>query len=608
LKIVHISDSDSGGGAAHAMSRLHGVLRRIGVDSQVLVRNSAAPGNAVEAIATRGDADNLFPAVREAIVRQYVELNRTNISNTHFSLHIDGADVSRVPLVASSDIVHLHWTASFLTPADVRVLLDTKPVVWTLHDFEPLTGGCHFPAGCEGYVDGCTHCPQLVRDPFQVTATTLRDKKTLWSGSGPTFVAPSRYMAERARRSAVAEHAGTSIVHIPHGVDVEAFRPRSKAAARRALGVPEDGLYVLCGSNHNSEKRKGLGVLNRVLAAAKAGSQLKLLTVGEPKLDLAELDGISVFQLGRVSVDLMPLVYGAADVFLHPSGEDNFPCMLLESLSCGIPAIAFDIGGIADIIQDEVCGRLVAASDEHAMAAALSSLLRDRKRLQRMSEAARAHIEEHFSDISIARRHAELYADVAKNRAAPRAINGRSRKGAIEELLPRWSAACLTQELTLANDRSSKLIEESRVKSERIAALEREAAGLALSLADQCRQVQEKEAELAAIYEVATERKALAEKLHASVASIEALAATLQREARERDDLVAKLEATTDEQRAEIELVHGVAADRRLLIEDLHRVAQEQAAVIHRLTSPGGPMKSVTGGLKTLLRRIHSLW
>lgn len=613
LKIVHISDSDSGGGAAHAMSRLHEALQRIGVDSRLIVRNSSSPGNAVETVATRGDADDLFPAVREAVVRQYVELNRTSRTNTHFSLHIDGADVSRVPLVASSDIVHLHWTASFQTPADVGALFDAKPVVWTLHDLEPLTGGCHFPADCEGYVDNCADCPQLVRDPFRVTATTLRDKKTLWAGGRPTFVAPSRYMAECARRSAVAQHAGASIVHIPYGIDVELFRPRSKAAARRALGVPVDGLFVLCGSNHNSEKRKGTRFLNRVLVAAKARSQLdpsklKLLTVGEPKLDLHDLDGIDVIQLGRVSVDVMPSVFAAADVFLHPSVEDNFPLMLLESLSCGTPAIAFDIGGVADIVQDEVCGRLAAAGDELAMAAALSSLVRDRERLQRMSERARAHIEEHFSDISIARRHAELYDDVAKNRAAPRATAGRSRKGGIEEILPRWSAACLIEEVALANDRSSKLVEESRAKSERISAVEREAAELALSLADQCRQVQEKEAELTAIHEVATERKALAEKLHASVARIEALVASLQREVRERDDLVAKLEATTDEQRAEIELIHGVAADRRLLIEDLHRVAQEQAAVIVRLSAPGGRIESVTGGLKTLLRRIRGLW
>jgi glycosyltransferase involved in cell wall biosynthesis len=633
LKVVHIGDSAGGGGAAHAMSRLHDALQRLGVDSNRLVRNLSRLGEAVETIATRGDRDDLFPAVREAVVRQYVELNRTSITNTHFSLYIDGVDVSRVPLVASSDIVHLHWTASFQTPSDVRALLDAKPVVWTLHDLGPLTGGCHFPAGCEGYADDCGGCPQLLVDPFRVTAATLRDKKTLWAGRRPTFIVPSRYMAEHARRSAVVQRAEASIVHIPHGVDVEAFRPLPKAAARAALGLPVGGLYVLCGSNYNSEQRKGLRFLNRVLGAAKARlqadpSELLILTVGEPKLDFRDLDGTRIFQLGRVSADVMPSVYAAADVFLHPSVEDNFPCMLLESLSCGTPAIAFDVGGIGDIIQDDVCGRLAAVGDELAMAAALSSLASDREKLRDMSERARAHIVKHFSDTLSARRHAELYDDVAKRPAVPRTAASESRRSGIEAIFPRWSTACLVQEAALAHERATQTVEESQAKSEHIAALERQAAGLALSLADQSRQVQEKEAELTAIHEVAAEREAtieeqraeielvhrvaadrglliedlhrvaelraksehdqreaLAEQLHASAASIEALAANLHREVRERDDLLAKLEVTMDKQRAEIELVHRVAADRRLLIEDLHRVAEERAAVIDRLSA-----------------------
>src|SRR6202011_265504 len=102
--------------------------------------------------------------------------------------------------------------------------------------------------------------------------------------------------------------------------------------------------------------RKGMRFLSRVLAAATAHSpldplKLTLLTVGEPKIDLHDLDGVDVIQLGRVSVDVMPSVYAAADVFLHPSVEDNFPLMVLESLSCGTPVIAFDVGGVADSVR-----------------------------------------------------------------------------------------------------------------------------------------------------------------------------------------------------------------------------------------------------------------
>jgi glycosyltransferase involved in cell wall biosynthesis len=575
VKIVHIGEFGSGGGAAHAMSRLHLSLRRLGIDSRLLVRSGTSAGDADETIATRGDADRFFPVVREAVARQYVELNRTAVTNTHFSLHIDGADVSRVPLVASSDILHLHWTASFQTPSDVRALFDVKPAVWTLHDLEPLTGGCHFPVGCEGYVHDCGACPQLEHDPFAVTATTLRDKTALWSGARPTFIAPSRFMADCARRSAVVRATGASIIHIPHGIDLEVFRPQSKAAARRALGVPVDGLYVLCGSTHNEETRKGLRLLNRVLAVATTRAradapELKLLTVGEPEVDVHDFDVNAVFKLGSVPVDRMPLVYVAADVFLHPSLEDNFPCMLLESLACGTPAIAFDVGGVADIVEDELCGRLVAGGDELAMGRALADLVGDPELLRRMSERARAHVAEHFSDDLIARKHAELYDGIVNDGAALRAPAQRP-KSELDEIFPRWAAACLTQELALAEERAAQLAADAQAKSEHIAAL---------SL-----QVQEKEAELLAIHDVAEERKALADRLHALAASAEASAASSEAHVRERDELLAELEAKNTEQAAEIELVHRVAADRRVLIEDLHRVAEQRAALIDRLVA-----------------------
>jgi glycosyltransferase involved in cell wall biosynthesis len=588
VKIIHIGDSDGGGGAAHAMSRLHEALRRLGTDSRMLVRNGSAPGGTVETAAMRGDADDLCPVVRDAVVRQYLELNRTSITNTHFTLHIGGADLSRVPAVAAADVVNLHWTGSFQSPGDVRALLDAKPVVWTLHDLEPLTGGCHFPVACDEYVRECARCPQLLRDPFRITATTLRDKKTLWAGARPTLVAPSRDMADRARRSAVAQEAQATIVHIPHGIDVETFRPRSKQAARHALGLPSDGTYVLSGSNYNAEKRKGLRILSRVLAAVKERShlgapELTLLTVGEPKLDLHDLDGVAVVQLGRVPVEMMPAVYAAADVFVHPSVEDNSPCMLLESLSCGTPAVAFDTGGIGEIVVDGTSGRLVPVADETAMAAALSSLVRDPEALRHMSERARAHAEEHFDDATAARRYAELYREVADNGAARPAPARRPATSALDEIVPRWSTACLVQEVTLARERASQLVHESQAKSEHIAALERAAEELALSLADQTRQVQEKEIELTTIHEVAEERKALTERLHATAAENEALAAALHGQVLDQDDVIAKLEAALAEQRAEIDLIHRAAADRLQLIEDLHRAAEQRAAVIDRL-------------------------
>ena len=611
MKIVHIGESDRGGGAAHAMSRLHQALRGLGADSNVLVRASAERGNAAATMPTRGDADDLLSAVRDAVVRRYVELNRTAITNTHFSLHIDGAGLSRVPLVASAQIVHLHWTGSFQAPSDVRALLDAKPVVWTLHDLEPLTGGCHFPVDCERYAGDCAGCPQLAHDPFHITAATLHDKKTLWAGGQPTFVAPSRYIADCARRSAVARRAEATIVTIPHGIDLETFRPRSKAGARRALGLPVDGLYVLCGSNYNAEMRKGLRFVDRILAAARARlqlepSQLRLLTVGEPKLDLHDQRG--VIQLGRVAVDLMPWVYAAADIVLHPSLEDNFPCMLLESLSCGTPAVAFDIGGVADIVEDQRCGLLTASGDESAMTAALSSLAGDPERLLRMSEHARARVVAHFGAASIASKHVDLYEELASRRAGAPPRSGPRPSSELERIFPSLSAACLVQDVRAISEHVTALVVESRAKSEHIAALVVESRAKSEHIGAQVVESRAKSEHIAAlvvesraksehIAALVVESRAKSEHIAALVEETQAksahTASLVDESAAKSEHIAALLEESvaksaliedlTDESRAKSGHIADLAAESHARSEHIAALAEESSAKSARI-------------------------
>ncbi|HEY4439764.1 MAG TPA: glycosyltransferase [Candidatus Elarobacter sp.] len=579
MNVVHIGEAAFGGGAAHAMVRLHRSLQRRNVESRLVVRRGAASGDADATVPTRGDADGLASALRDAVVRQYVELNRTTLTNTHYSLEIDGADVSRLPIVASSDVVHLHWTGAFQAPSDVAALLDAKPVVWTLHDFAPLTGGCHFPAGCERYGDDCGTCPQLVRDPFRVVAATLADKQQLWAQARPTFIAPSRYIADRARRSAVVRASGASVVHIPHGIDVEVFRPRPKVEARNALGLPADGVVVLCGSNHNGELRKGAPLVERVLGAVAAragtGPALTILTVGDPPLDLDGI-GVAVVHLGRVGAETMPSVYAAADLFVHASLEDNFPGMLLESLACGTPAVAFDAGGVADIVEDGQCGRLVAVGDERALEEAVVALIDDPERRRRMGEGARVRVTEHFDDRAIARRHAELYAAVVAGPPERRAGAAGSRRATVDAIYPRLAAACQAQELADARARAAQLAEDARTQSQYIAQLEAETARLEATV-----EVQGAEIEL--VHRAAADREELIEALHRIAASREKHPDVAELEAE-----IAQLKATISEQAAEIKLVHRAAADRQQLIEDLDRAAKQREAVIDELRSRGG--------------------
>src|SRR5262245_58340303 len=146
MNVVHLNASDRRGGAAQAVYRLHQALRAAGVDSRLLVQEKVSGDDSVEAVSVAPAPGAGGRGGQEAILHGYRDQNRTEVITPHFSISLLGHDLSGHPAVRAADVIHLHWVASMQTPVSLRRLVDlNKPVVWTLHDLGPFTGGCHFP-------------------------------------------------------------------------------------------------------------------------------------------------------------------------------------------------------------------------------------------------------------------------------------------------------------------------------------------------------------------------------------------------------------------------------------------------------------------------------
>lgn len=403
-RVVHVNASDVHGGAGRACGRLDSALRAAGTDSRVLSAGELPP--------VSGELNGREELIRHA----FVTTNRTAVSNTHFSLCLDGVDLSASRAIRDADVVHLHWVASIQTPRTLQRLLalDTV-VVWTLHDFAPFTGGCHYPAGCAGFESSCSRCPHLRIDPFDVPAAVLADKVELLDVRDVTLVAPSSWIAEQARASALFS-AAPRIEVVRNGIDTDVFRPRGQAEARDALGVPQEGAYVFCGADQGREVRKGIPSLARVLAdvarhPAMGGRRVAALCVGDVPEELL-LAGVEVIPLGRiVAEEEMAVALSAADAFLFPSLEDNAPNMVLESLACARPVVAFAVGGVPELVPDGIAGRCVPAGDERALAEALASLLANPSLARELGERGRERVCERHSSRAQAARMVTLYED-----------------------------------------------------------------------------------------------------------------------------------------------------------------------------------------------------
>ncbi|NJN18010.1 MAG: glycosyltransferase [Oscillochloris sp.] len=163
-----------------------------------------------------------------------------------------------------AEIVHLHWTVGMAAVHELPQL--RRPLVWTLHDLWPLTGGCHYPGTCAGFTAACGHCPLLRGDyAHDLSWRIRRHKAGYWADVPLAFVAPSRWMAEQIRRSSL--FGGHQVSVIPYGFDLQVFRPQVRAAARAHLGLPPERKIVLFGAiRAEADPRKGFDLLQAAVA------------------------------------------------------------------------------------------------------------------------------------------------------------------------------------------------------------------------------------------------------------------------------------------------------------------------------------------------------
>jgi glycosyltransferase involved in cell wall biosynthesis len=427
-KILHVGQSDRVGGANRATYRLHQALCEAGAHSRFLAAHKSQDDPTVIP-AVRGPAAKLGAQVADFLNSRvpflYAGGRRGNFSPVRLAYgRLDAA------LLADTDLVVLHWIAgAFLKPSQlVRI---GKPLVWQLWDLWPFTGGCHYPGECLNFEVACAKCPALGSGSrFDLAALDFAARRRGYRDLDLTIVAPSRWMGDKARRSAL--FAARRIEHIASGVDLEVFRPREKQLARDILGLPKDKKIILFGAfSAQSDRRKGYHLLPAALAqlantgatdtgtAAAGATDIVLAVFGGSRHPPAARDAelpMPALHLGRFEDDVaLALIYAAADVLVAPYLEDNLPFVILEALACGTPVVAFAAGGIPDAVDHQVNGYLAPNGDAAELGRGIAWVL-DPQRHAALCRAARATAETRFDIRDCARRYRELAAELATPR------------------------------------------------------------------------------------------------------------------------------------------------------------------------------------------------
>ena len=228
----------------------------------------------------------------------------------------------------------------------------------------------------------------------------------MMSSSQLHLVAPSRWMAEQVRQSALLGRFPVTV--IPNGLDVEAFAPRDRTFAKDALGLPQEAKVLLFAAHTVSERRKGFSLLIKALAGFREDRNVFLLAVGGYS-DVEEI-GIPCRALGYISNErLLSIVYSAADLCVVPTLQDNLPNIAMESLACGTPVVGFRVGGMPDLVRDGLTGLLVSSGDSLALREGIRDMLACPEALAAMRLHCRRVAVEEYSMCRQAREHLRLY-------------------------------------------------------------------------------------------------------------------------------------------------------------------------------------------------------
>ena len=265
-------------------------------------------------------------------------------------------------------VIHLHnLHGSYVNlPLLFRYIKKNKVrVIWTLHDCWAFTGFCpHFQmASCEKWRTDCHNCPQFGSDPHHLLDSSrlmYRMKKKWFTGvEDMTLVTPSQWLADLVNQSFLRDYP-VRVIH--NGIDLTVFRPR-ESDFRLRYGISPDKKLLL-GVAFDWGPRKGLDVF--VKLAKRLDDSYQILLVGtDERIDEQLPDNILSIHRTQNQQELAE-IYSAADLFVNPTREDNYPTVNMEALACGTPVLTFRTGGSPEI-PDETCGSVVEKDDVDAL-------------------------------------------------------------------------------------------------------------------------------------------------------------------------------------------------------------------------------------------------
>ena len=398
-RISHISTSSSEGGSAISARRIHNQLLVNRINSQLFVSDNKNYNEKIfffTRIKFLRAIDKFFNYFLNKLGLQYFFLPSNLFLNKDLS---------------KSSIIQLYNThGGYFQITTLRKLNSYAPLIWRLSDYWPMTGHCAYPGECEKWKTLCQKCPSLKGYPeigYDNTTNIWNKKKKIIQELNLKIVVPSDRMYEYVKESPILKDKDTYI--IPNGIDTKIFKPLNKKLAKKELKIPEKFSVLFIAQVAFDNYRKGTEILKKILDNFRENENIQFLVagMGSEKWHDFSFKNLITFDYNK-SIKWKRLLYNASDLTIVPSINENFPNVILESMSCGTPVISFNTGGVSNIVNNRN-GVLIEKFNIDKFIKSISSLSQNKRILETLKKDSRKTIVRRFSVSNEVKNYIKIY-------------------------------------------------------------------------------------------------------------------------------------------------------------------------------------------------------
>lgn len=312
------------------------------------------------------------------------------------------------------DVVIVTFWQFMLNTKSLKSIYDKLhcPILMSVVDMFPMTGGCYYFADCDNYKRECLNCPvSSLFDTPNIPHENFLFKKNVYNEINGVYLC-NTWMKNKVLESGIISEDKIKIYYGPTDLDI--FKLYEKKSVRQELGLPTNSFIMFAGADNIRLKRKGFNELrkavNDFVNSIKDKNNVLLVLACRNEENLQKYFDVEVRNAGFLSTDELARMYSAADLYLSPSLDDAGPSMVVQSLTCGTPVIAFNVGVAIDVVESGTTGYRASLGDAFDFSSGIKLFYNmDNKSRERIQQNCRELMERLCSPDSFVKQIEDLY-------------------------------------------------------------------------------------------------------------------------------------------------------------------------------------------------------